>query len=70
MLEKSCVVIDRWTANQCFDHKEELVRIKVLRTKVSQGTRRQEDLLKMVRVRVRVVSSLKGPNVQIQQAQQ
>lgn len=54
MLEQGCVVTDKWTANRCFDQKEELVYIEPLRDEGERdgGTKRKEDSLKVVRVRV------------------
>lgn len=62
MLEQGCVVTDRWTANRCFDLKEEPVRIKVLRDKVKRGDEEKGRFIENgQRARIRFVSSLHGP---------
>lgn len=52
MLEQGCVVMDRWMANRCFGHKEEMVHTKVLRRRMRLGPcRRKGGLLKMVHLK-------------------
>lgn len=61
MLVEGCIVMDRWTANPCFDQKEELLLIKALRHRVRWRDKEKSGFNE--RLRVRVATSLEGPKI-------